>query len=541
MPDFDWTNPYPTIRAPVFARNIVSTSHPLASEAGLQVLRAGGNAADAAIAAAAVLTICEPVACGLGSDCFAMVWDGALHGLNASGAAPARWSLDYFKARHGVDANGLAKQPRRGWDSVTVPGVVAGWSALHERFGRQAFASLFESAISIAEDGYGVTPIVAQKWAAAVKEMRDQPGFAQAFLPDGRAPLAGERFRFPEAATTLKAIAQSHGEDFYHGLTARKIADFSQACGAALTLEDLQACRADWVQPISRSYRGFDVHELPPNGQGIAALMALGILEHLDPACLRRDEVVSQHVQIEAVKLAFADLYRYVADPSGMQVKVAQMLDDDYLAARARLIRLDRAGDFGPGALGPGGTVYLTVADRSGMMVSLIQSNCRGFGSGVVVPGTGISLHNRALGFSMDPHAPNVVKGGVRPFHTIIPAFLTRHGQPVMSFGVKGGDMQAQGHVQTIVRMLDFAQNPQAACCAPRWRIGERGVVNVEDKVDRRIAAGLSELGHDMRLSNDYPEFGSGQFIWRMPESDGDIRYVGASDSRTDGQAVGFG
>jgi len=419
--------------------------------------------------------------------------------------------------------------------------VVAGWSALHQKLGKLPFAQLFEPAIEIAERGYAVPPVVAHKWAAAIDELREQPGFAQAFMPQGRAPRVGEHFRFPDAANTLRRIAQTQGRDFYEGELAERIAAFSQACGGAMTLEDLRNYTPDWVAPIARGYRGYTLHEIPPNGQGIAALMALGIVERFDMASLGVDSVQSQHIQIEAMKLAFADLYRYVADPRAMEVTPADMLSDAYLDARAKRIRLDRASHYDAGRPHAGGTIYLTAADESGMMVSFIQSNYMGFGSGVVVPGTGISLQNRGVGFSMDPKSANVVEGGKRPFHTIIPGFLTRDGKPVMSFGVMGGDMQPQGHLQTVIRMLDYHQQPQAACCAPRWKVNRDFTLDVEAQMPPDTVAGLKDLGHQLQSVPDpYMDFGAGQFIWRMSADDHERGYVAASDSRRDGQAVGF-
>jgi gamma-glutamyltranspeptidase/glutathione hydrolase len=541
MKPFDWINPYPSTRMPVFARNIVSTSHPLAAQAGLRMLLKGGNAVDAALAAAATIVQVEPVSCGLGGDCFAIVWDGKkLHGLNSSGVAPAAWNVDYFKRKYGVDGNGLANRPIRGWDAVTVPGVVAGWAALHEKFGKLPFEDLFEPAIEVAERGYTVSPVVAGKWAKAVDELRNQPGYAQAFLPHGRAPHIGELFRLPGVANTLRRIAQTRGRDIYEGELAEKIVAFSREGGGALTADDLRNYRPEWVEPIAKNYRGYTVHEIPPNGQGIAALMALGILEQFDVASMPVDSVVSQHVQIEAMKLAFADLYRYVSDPRSMDVTPAQMLDDAYLKSRASLIRLDRAGTYQAGRPHAGGTIYLSAADEHGMMVSFIQSNYMGFGSGVVVPDTGISMQNRGVGFSMDPRSPNVVGGGKRPFHTIIPGFLTRDGKPVMSFGVMGGDMQPQGHLQTVVRMLDYHQQPQAACCAPRWKVNTDFSLDIEPSMNRDTVRGLEGMGHVMKSVGDpYMDFGAGQFIWKLSD-DPDHGYVAASDSRRDGQAVGF-
>ncbi|WP_042886785.1 gamma-glutamyltransferase [Cupriavidus necator] len=541
MQNFNWTNPYPSVRIPLFARNVVSTSHPLAAQAGLRMLLKGGNAVDAAIAAAAAITIVEPVSCGLGSDAFAILWDGKeLHGLNSSGVAPAAWNPEYFKNKYGTDANGLANRPVRGWDSVTVPGVIAGWAALHERFGKLPFADLMEPAIEIAERGYAVPPVVAHKWAAAVPELKDQPGYAETFMPNGRAPLVGEKFTMKAAAETLRKVGETRGRAYYEGEIAEKIAAFSKQCGGAMTLDDLRNYRPDWVKPISKSYRGYELHEIPPNGQGIAALIALGILDQFDMASIPVDSVDSQHLQIEAMKLAFADLYRYVADPRSMEVTPEAMLDDAYLKSRAKLIDMQRATHFSFGMPKVGGTIYLTAADENGMMISFIQSNYMGFGSGVVVPGTGISLQNRGVGFSMDPKSANVVAGGKRPFHTIIPAFLTKGGQPVMSFGVMGGDMQPQGHLQTVVRMLDYNQQPQAACCAPRWKVNRDFTLDVESTMDAATVEGLKARGHQLKSVDDpYMDFGSGQFIWRMSE-DAEHGYVAASDSRRDGQAVGF-
>jgi len=538
---FNFDNPYRSTRLPVFARNVVATSHPLAAQAGLRMLYKGGNAVDAAIAAAAAITITEPVSNGLGSDAFAILWDGQqLHGLNASGRAPQAWTPQYFKRKYGEAAT---TPPKRGIDAVTVPGAVAAWVALSERFGRLPFADLLEPAIEIAERGYLLPVVVQQKWAAATPELQGQPGFTQAFLPWGRAPRVGELFQFKAAARGLRAIAESKGQAFYGGAIAQAIERFAAEHGGAIRASDFAAYRPEWVQPIAKHYRGYTLHEIPPNGQGIAALMALGMLQHFDLASLPADGVDSQHLQIEAMKLAFADVYRYVAEPAGMEVTAEQLLDDAYLAARARLIDMQRAQDFGAGNPVKGGTIYLTTADERGMMVSFIQSNYMGFGSGCVEPTYGISLQNRGHAFALDasgPNPANVVAPGKRPFHTIIPAFLTRDGQPVMSFGVMGANMQPQGHVQTLVRMLDYGQNPQAACDAPRWRYNAGLEINVEAGMDAATVAGLAARGHRMEVIQDsYQDFGAGQFIWRAgdPAVEG---YVAASDARRDGLVAGF-
>lgn len=537
---FNWRSGYPSQRTPVFARNIVSTSHPLAAQAGLRILAQGGNAVDAAIATAAAMTLVEPCSNGLGSDAFAILWDGQqLHGLNASGTAPQAWTPDYFARKYGAGATSL---PKRGWDAVTVPGAVAGWVALSERFGKLPFADLMAPAIEIAERGYAVPVIVQSKWAmaAAVAELTSQPGFAQAFLPKGRAPEVGELFKFPDAARTLRLIAQTRGQAFYQGEVAAAVEAFARQTGGAITAADFAAYRPEWVTPIAQDYAGHTLHEIPPNGQGIAALMALGILKHLDLASLPVDSTASQHLQIEAMKLAFADVYRYVSDPVSMTLSPAQMLDPAYLAERARLIDMKRAQDFKAGNPVKGGTIYLTTADESGMMVSFIQSNYMGFGSGLVVPGYGVSLQNRGHCFTLQADHANVVAPGKRPFHTIIPAFLTKDGQPVMSYGVMGGNMQPQGHMQTLVRMLDYGQNPQAACDAPRWRFNEGLSINVEASMRPDTIEGLRALGHQIGdIHDSYQDFGAGQFIWRLgdPAVEG---YVAASDPRRDGAAVGY-
>jgi gamma-glutamyltranspeptidase / glutathione hydrolase len=538
--NFDHDNPYPSTRHPVFARNVVATSHPLAAQAGLAMLARGGNAVDAAIAAAAAMTIVEPVSNGLGSDAFAIVWDGArLQGLNASGHAPAAWTPHYFAGLHAASADSN-RPPPRGWNSVTVPGAVAAWAALHERFGSLPFDALLAPAIDIAARGCALPPIVAGKWAAAVPLLHGQPGFAQAFMPGGRAPRMGELWRFPDAARGLERIAATRGEAFYRGDVAAAIVAHAKAHGGAMTEDDLASFRPQWVEPIGRAVAGHVLHELPPNGQGLTALIALGILEHFDLASLDPDGVDAIHLQIEAIKLAFADVYAHVAEPSAMRVTPEALLDDAYLAARAKLVDVRRAQVQTTGQPARGGTIYLSTADERGMMVSFIQSNFMGFGSGVVVPGYGISMQNRGHGFVLDAASANVVAPRKRPFHTIIPAFLTKDGQSVMSFGVMGAHMQPQGHVQTLLRMLLWKQHPQAACDAPRWRANDGLSVNVERHLPAQTKAGLAARGHEIAELNDwYNDFGAGQFIWRLgdPAAEG---YVAASDSRRDGLAAGF-
>jgi gamma-glutamyltranspeptidase / glutathione hydrolase len=524
---FSWDLPYAWPRKPILAGNVVCTTQPLAAQAGLAMLADGGNAVDAIVATAITITLVEPVSNGIGSDAFAIVWDGnELHGLNASGRSPAAWTPEYFK---GADV------PLRGWNSVTVPGAVSAWAELHGKFGKLPFARLFERAIHYGRDGFLVSPTIAGQWAAQVSELKSQPGFAEAFLPDGRAPLPGEKFRLPAHAATLETIAQTKGEAFYRGELADAMEKHSTANGGAMQATDLAAHRADWVGTISHDYRGYTLHEIPPNGQGIAALIALGILEHFDIAALPVDSADSVHLQIEAMKLAYADAYAYVADIDSMGVKPERLLDADYLEQRSKLIDKTQAQVFGPGSPPNGGTVYLTAADATGLMVSMIQSNNMGFGSGVVVPGTGISLHNRGANFVAKPGHPNQVGPRKRPYHTIIPGFVTKQGAPVATLGVMGGPMQPQGHLQVMVRIADHGQNPQTACDGPRFRWVRGLQVTVEDGFPAATLDDLRRRGHDLVSVGDYNAFGACQAIWRLDDG-----YLGVSDPRRDGQAAGF-
>jgi gamma-glutamyltranspeptidase/glutathione hydrolase len=527
MTPFSWNNPYAWPRKPLLAANVVATSQPLAAQAGLQMLAAGGTAVDAVLATAITLTLVEPVSNGIGSDAYAIVWDGRkLHGLNASGRSPAAWTLEYFKGRSAM--------PVRGWDTVTVPGCVSAWAELHQKFGKLPFKRLFEPAIHYGREGFLVSPTIAGQWEKQVAELKEQPGFAKAFLPGGRAPRAGERFRLKEHALALEQIAATKGKAFYKGELAEKIEAAARKQGGAMRASDLAAHQADWVKPLQMDYRGYTLHEIPPNGQGIVALMALGMLEHFDMRSHPVDGPDSLHLQIEAIKLAFADAWRYVADIDHMKpVKPEHLLDKDYLKSRAKLIDPRRAQDFGPGAPPKGGTVYLTAADASGMMVSFIQSNYMGFGSGVVVDG--ISMQNRGGTFVLHDAHPNCVGPRKRPYQTIIPGFVTRNGKPVMSFGVMGGTMQPQGHTQVVVRMADYGQSPQAACDGPRFRFVQGMQVSVEDNFPKGPLEELQRRGHQIVTIDDYNQFGSAQLIWKLEGG-----YFAASDPRRDGQAVGF-
>jgi gamma-glutamyltranspeptidase/glutathione hydrolase len=523
---FEWDLPYAWPRKPVLATNVVCTSQPLAAQAGLRMLADGGSAVDAAIATAIALTVVEPVSNGIGSDAFAIVWDGRqLHGLNASGRSPAAWTPEYF-GDDGV--------PALGWNSVTVPGAVSAWVELHAKFGKLPFERLFEPAISYGNKGFLVSPTIAEQWAAQVPLFASQPGFAETFMPGGRAPSPGELVTLPDHAATLEAIAATDGEAFYRGELAAKLEAHASANGGAMRAGDLAAHHADWVGTISGGYRGYRVHEIPPNGQGIVALIALGILEHFDMSSFAIDSADSVHVQIEAMKLAFADAQAYVADIEHMTVRPEHLLDQEYLRQRATLIDRARAKSASAGTP-RGGTVYLTAADVSGVMVSMIQSNYLGFGSGVVVPGTGISLQNRGADFTATRGHPNQVGPNKRPYHTIIPGFLSKDGAPVMSFGVMGGPMQPQGHLQVVARIVDHGQNPQAACDGPRFRWAQGLQVCCENGFPASTLDELRRRGHELVTTGDYNQFGSCQAIWRLDDG-----YLGVSDPRRDGQAVGL-
>jgi len=528
MRNYSWTFPYPSRRSPLFAENVVATSHPLAAEAGLSMIRQGGNAVDAALAAAITLTVVEPTGCGIGSDVFALVWNGStIHGLNGSGRSPRR-----------LDAERLYKQgfiPETGWDTVTVPGAVDAWATLSRRFGNLPFEALFPPAIGYARSGYPVTPIVASQWKIEAERYRSFSSFQETFLPGGNSPSPGERFVFPHIASTLEEIARTEGNAFYRGTLAEKIVAHARETDGPLTGDDLDAHRSLWVDPLTLSYGDVTVHELPPNGQGLASLIALGILSRCNIGDYPVDSVDAIHCEIEAMKCAFSHVVRHVADPEYMIVSPDAFLDDGYLADKAAGIDMERSRIF-PDVMPPdGGTVYLAAADADGMMVSFIQSNFRGFGSGIVIPKTGISLQGRGAGFTLNRDHPNGVAGGKRPFHTIIPAFVTKGSTPLICLGVMGAHMQPQGHVQVIRRMIDYGQNPQTASDAPRWHIDRFHRLSLETGFPRDIAEGLSRRGH-MIIPPETPGlFGGAQIIASI-----DSGYCTGSDHRKDGQAVGF-
>lgn len=522
--------PHPSRRIPIYARNgMVAASSALASAAGLAMLRQGGNAVDAIVATAAALTVLEPTSNGLGSDAFALVWqNNALHGLNASGPAPQAISIEKVLARHGGPA-----MPRYGWTPVTVPGAVGAWAALSARFGKLPFATLLEPAIAYASEGYPVPPMLAFLWGEAFQTLREHctgPEFAawySTFAPQGRAPLAGEIVRLPHHARSLQAIAQSRAEDFYRGDLAARIAAESAAFDGYLSAADLAAFQTQWVDPISVSYRGCELWEIPPNGQGITALMALNILKEFPLESL--DAVEARHLQWEAMKLAFADARHYVTDNRHMAVDYHNFLEPAFGAARARQIT-SQAALPAPVQLPKGGTVYLCAADAQGNMVSYIQSNYMGFGSGIVVRDTGIALQNRGADFSLDPQHANCLQPGKKTYHTIIPAFITKGGRPIGPMGVMGAYMQPQGHVQVMCNLVDFKLNPQQALDAPRWQwVGARRFL-VEPSFPVETARQLAGKGHEVEVALQSTSFGRGQLILRL---DNNV-LVGAAEPRTD-------
>ncbi|MCP4182181.1 MAG: gamma-glutamyltransferase family protein [Hyphomicrobiales bacterium] len=523
---------YPSQRSAVLANNMVASSQPLAGQAGLAMLAKGGNAVDAVLASAITLTMVEPTGNGIGSDAFAILWDGKeLHGLNASGRSPGGWTPERFEKMGGI--------PNRGWETVTVPGAVGGWVELSQRFGRLPFESLFEPAIEYAQNGFYVSPIIGKYWGIGSDLLKIQPGFADHFMPGGRAPVAGEKFINLNGAATLREIAETKGESFYRGALAEKIAANAKQYDAALSLDDLAANEPDWCGTVSQKFDDVELHEIPPNGQGIAACMALGILAHTSIRDLGPEEPEALHLMFEAMKLAFTDSAAYVTDPACMgSISAEDLLDSSYLAARAKLIDPKKAQDFKSGAPRRGGTVCLSAADNSGMMISFIQSNFAGFGSGVVIPGTGIHLQNRGCSFSLEPGHPNIVAPRKRPFHTIIPGFLMANNQPRMAFGVMGGMMQAQGHVQMVLRTQLWGQDVQTAIDAPRWRVTEGLRISCEAAMDPAVLERLAAIGHDILIEEPDLAFGFGGA--QMIECLDGGGYAGGSDSRKDGGAYGF-
>ncbi len=528
-------NPYPSRRSLVYAKNgMVATSQPLAAQAGLEMMQAGGNAVDAALAAAIALTVVEPTSNGLGSDAFALIWSqGKLHGLNASGPSPRSISIEKVKGE------GYDRIPAWGWLPVTVPGAVGGWASASEKLGRLPFARLFEPAHRFAEEGYPLSPVLARAWARAYRTYAEKlkgeefRNWFSTFAPAGRAPYPGEIWNSQDMAETLKQIAESNGNSFYRGPLAQDIASCSEKNGGYLTGEDLAEFEPRWVEPLGMDYGRYRVWEIPPNGQGMVALMALGILKHLPPEEVSPAEFF--HREIEALKLALTDGMAQITDPGKMKVAPEELLSSKYCEERARLIG-SRALTPSPGQPPSGGTVYLAAADGEGNMVSFIQSNFMGFGSGVVIPGTGISMQNRGFSFRLDPEHPNALEGEKKTFHTIIPGFLTRDNQPVGPFGVMGGYMQTQGHLQVLRKMIDQNLSPQAALDAPRWQWLEGKKVAVEKNFPEHLALELADRGHQVEVKLESGSFGRGQIILR--ERNGVL--AGGTEPRTDSHIASY-
>jgi gamma-glutamyltranspeptidase/glutathione hydrolase len=509
---------------PAAGRAAVATSQRLAAAAGRDILAAGGNAVDAALATAIALTITEPTSNGIGSDAFALIWDGRrLHGFNGSGRSPRAWHPDRFAGR--------PLMPSLGWEAVTVPGAVDTWVQLHRRFGRLPFARLFAPAIAFAREGFPLGSVTAAAWSRARPHFADFPAFQKLFFPPGFEPAPGARFASAEMANTLEAIAQTEGAAFYEGHLARAMVADAQAHGAALSLEDLGAHRGEWVEPLTQTYRGHTLAEIPPNGQGLATLIALGVLERILPDPASADPVTVLHAQWEAMKIGLAETAAHVGEPAAMRMDPQQLLAPAHLDARARAYDPARAQPVRATLPCAFGTVNLATADADGCMVSFIQSNFWGFGSGIVVPGTGISLQNRAFGFSTDPAHPNAAGPGKRPFHTIIPGFLLCGDRPLMAFGLMGGHMQPQGHLQMVHRLVDLGQHPQSASDAPRWQIREDFQVITEGDFSPDLLASLAARGHPLAGSAPAALFGGMQAVLRLPDG----TYSGASDHRKDG------
>lgn len=524
---------YPSRRTVMYgSRGMAATSTPQASEAGLEILKKGGNAIDAVLAMAMCLPVVEPTANGIGGDAFAIIYyQGKLYGLNSSGFSPARMTREELVKR------GYDKMPLHGIEPVTVPGAPAAWAALSERFGKLPLTEICEPAARYADEGFPVSVTNSRAWKRgagifgekAKTDMRFS-SWMSTFTNDGTAPDPGGLWHYKHMGATLREIAKTNARSFYEGDLADKIVAFSDKCGGFLAKEDLAAYKPEWVDLVTTNYRGYDVYEIPPNGQGITALMALNIFENFEPD-IGRETVRNYHLQLEAMKLAFADVKKHVADPAHMRVTFEELLSKDYAKERSRLIDPKKAGLFESGIYDRNGTVYLCAADGEGNMISYIQSNYNGFGSGMVVPGTDISLHNRGNNFTLEEGHANVAGPRKKPYHTIIPGFLMKQGKPIGPFGVMGGFMQPQGHMQVVLNTVDFGLNPQQALDAPRWQwIGDKQI-ELESTVNPAIVQALADLGHDVKLIFNYGSMGRGQIIQRLDNG----VLAGGTEPRTDG------
>ena len=530
-------------RSEVIATNgMAATSHPLATQTAIDVLKNGGNAIDAAIAANAVLGLVEPTGCGIGGDLFAIVWieeDKKLYGLNSSGPAAQDMTIENLKAM------GIDKIPPFGPLPVTVPGAVAGWTALHKRFGKTSFDELFNNAIYYADNGFPITEVVGYYLQLSSERYKDYPNFKDVWMPNGKALKKGDIFVNKDLSNTYKQIAKSYGESFYRGDIAQTISKFIVEQGGFLSVNDLKNYKPEWITPVSSNYRGFDVWELPPNGQGIAALQILNILEQYDISNMGHNSAEYIHLFTEAKKLAYEDRAKYYADMNFADVPVEELISKEYALERNKLINLRKAAStYESGIFEDGDTIYMTVADKDGNMVSLIQSNYRGMGSGMVPPNLGFMLQDRGEMFSLDPNHRNSLEGGKRPFHTIIPAFITKDDKPFISFGLMGGGMQPQGHAQIVVNLIDFKMNLQEAGDAPRIRhfgsseptgeiMSNGGYLSLESGVGLDVRIELTKKGHN--LKNEPGGYGGYQAIMKLNNV-----YYGASESRKDGHASGY-
>lgn len=547
--DYERTSGKPSqSRSVVIAKNgIIATSHPLAAQAGLDVLKAGGNAADAAIAANAMMGLVEPMSCGIGGDLFAIYWDAKtqkLYGLNASGRSPLKLNREVFKQR------GMFQIPTYGPLSWSVPGCVDGWNELRQRFGTQPFETLLASSIHNAEEGVPVPEVISGYWAGAESRLREWPDSARTYLPNGKAPKLGKIFRNPRLAATYRAIATGGRDAFYKGSIAQQIVAFSERNGGYFSLDDFSRHTSEWIEPVSTNYRGYDVWELPPNGQGIAVLEMLNVIEQFDVKGLGHNSAELLHLLVEAKKLAFADRAKFYADPAFNKLPVRELISKSYAQAQSRRIRLDQAANDVPAGdpkLAHGDTIYLTVVDKDRNCCSLIQSLYYGFGSQVVPGDVGFALQNRGQLFSLDDSHLNRLEPGKRPFHTIIPAFVTKDGKPFFCFGVMGGDMQPQGHVQILLNLIDFGMNVQAAGDAARFcHFGSQtptgipmdpdgGSVGLEAGISNDVVTALKAKGHSVVRSPG--AFGGYQGIL-IDWQNGVLH--GATEPRKDGAAVGY-
>ena len=522
---------YPSRRNLVYGKNgMVASGSPLASQAGLEVLKQGGNAIDAAIATAAALTVVEPSGNGIGGDMFALIWfEGKMYGINGSGAAPELMTAEAIREK------GYQNITKFGLDPVTVPGIPAGWASLAERFGQLPLIDSLEPAAKLAEEGFPVAPNVASLWKRYDQIYRPQlekypilQTWFDVFCPDGHPMSPGEIWSSEGHARALREIAKTNGESFYRGQIAEEMDAFSRANGGFIRKEDLASHHSEWIEPIKTNYKGYDVWELPPNGHGVIVLMALNILENLELS--EKESIDTYHKQIEAMKLAFSDGLKHIGEPSAMKVSLEAMMSKEYAKRQSTRIG-EEALVPEPGDLDKPGTVYFATADKEGNMVSYIQSNYTGFGSGSVVPGWGISLHNRGCQFVLEEGHPNHLEPGKRPYHTIIPGFLTKDDQAIGPFGIMGGPLQPQAHLQLVSSFVDFHLNPQDALDAPRWQWTEGKKIQVEPSLGFEIVEGLKRKGHDIEIANETIMFGRGQMIVR--DENGTL--IGATEPRTDG------